>query len=34
MARRGVNPTVNAISTLIVAGLAVLIFASERLQRR
>lgn len=34
MARRGVNPEVNAISTIIVAGLGVLVFASERLQRR
>jgi spermidine/putrescine transport system permease protein len=34
MARRGVNPVVNAISTIVVAGLGALIFVSERLQRR
>ncbi|HYP14807.1 MAG TPA: ABC transporter permease, partial [Bryobacteraceae bacterium] len=34
MARRGANPAVNAISTLIVFGLGILIIASERLQRR
>lgn len=34
MARRGGNPEVNAISTLIVFGLGVLILASERLQTR
>ena len=33
MARRGVSPVVNAISTLIVLGLGVLILISERLQR-
>ncbi len=33
MARRGVNPSVNAISTLIVTALGVLILVSERLQR-
>ncbi|MBK5293513.1 MAG: ABC transporter permease [Acidobacteriia bacterium] len=32
MARRGVNPTVNAISALIVAGLGVFILIAERLQ--
>ncbi|BDC52325.1 hypothetical protein F183_A46400 [Bryobacterales bacterium F-183] len=34
MARRGVSPVVNAISTLIVLGLGVLILVSERLQQR
>lgn len=34
MARRGVSPVVNAISTMIVAVLGVLILVSERLQRR
>jgi spermidine/putrescine transport system permease protein len=34
MARRGSNPTVNAISTLIVACLGVLIVLSERLRER
>jgi spermidine/putrescine transport system permease protein len=34
MARRGVSPVVNAISTLIVMALGVLILASERLQRK
>jgi ABC-type spermidine/putrescine transport system permease subunit II len=33
MARRGANPVVNAISTLIVAGLGVLILLAERLAR-
>ncbi|MGH9666513.1 MAG: ABC transporter permease [Bryobacteraceae bacterium] len=32
MARRGVNPEVNAISTLIVVGLGALILVSERLR--
>ena len=32
MARRGANPVVNAISTLIVMGLGVLIVVSERLR--
>jgi spermidine/putrescine transport system permease protein len=32
MARRGANPVVNAISTLIVFGLGVLIIVSERLR--
>jgi spermidine/putrescine transport system permease protein len=34
MARRGANPVVNAISTMIVAGLGVLIIASERLSEK
>ena len=34
MARRGVSPVVNAISTLLVLLLGVLIVMSERLQRR
>ena len=34
MARRGGNPVVNAISTLITVGLGVVIVASESLQRR
>jgi spermidine/putrescine transport system permease protein len=34
MARRGGNPSVNAISTLIVFGLGVLILVSERLQAK
>ena len=34
MARRGVNPVVNAISTVIVFGLGGLILASERLRAR
>ena len=34
MARRGVDPAVNAISTLIVTGLGVLILLSERLQKQ
>jgi spermidine/putrescine transport system permease protein len=33
MARRGVSPMVNAISTLIVVGLGALVLLSERLQR-
>lgn len=33
MARRGSNPVVNAISTVIVVGLGVLIVVSERLRR-
>jgi spermidine/putrescine transport system permease protein len=34
MARRGANPVVNAVSTLIVVGLGLLIVASEQLQTR
>lgn len=34
MARRGANPVVNAISTLIAAGLGLLILFSQRLQRQ
>jgi spermidine/putrescine transport system permease protein len=34
MARRGANPVVNAVSTLIVLALGVLIVVSERLQSR
>jgi spermidine/putrescine transport system permease protein len=34
MARRGSNPVVNAISTMIVAGLGVLIVVSERLREK
>jgi spermidine/putrescine transport system permease protein len=34
IARRGGSPVVNAISTLIVAGLGLLILAAERLQAR
>lgn len=34
MARRGFNPTVNAISTLIVVGLGVLIVVGERLREK
>ncbi len=34
MAKRGVNPMLNAISTLIVVALGALILVSERLQRR
>jgi spermidine/putrescine transport system permease protein len=33
MARRGVNPALNAVSTLIVVGLGLLIMLSERLRR-
>ena len=33
MARRGANPVVNSISTLIVVGLGMLILVSERLQK-
>jgi spermidine/putrescine transport system permease protein len=33
MARRGVNPALNAISTLIVVGLGALVLLSERLRR-
>ena len=33
LARRGVNPALNAISTLIVVGLGVLVLLSERLRR-
>jgi spermidine/putrescine transport system permease protein len=34
MARRGANPVVNSISTLIVVGLGIVIIVSERLQTR
>jgi len=34
MARRGTNPVVNAVSTLIVFGLGVFILAAERLRER
>jgi spermidine/putrescine transport system permease protein len=34
MARRGVSPILNAVSTLIVMGLGVLVIASERLRSR
>jgi len=34
MARRGVNPAVNAISTIIVFGLGILIVISQRLEQR
>lgn len=34
LARRGVNPMLNAISTVIVVGLGVLVLISERLRRR
>jgi spermidine/putrescine transport system permease protein len=33
MARRGVNPVLNAVSTIIVIGLGILIMLSERLRR-
>jgi spermidine/putrescine transport system permease protein len=33
MARRGVNPVLNAVSTLIVVGLGALVMVSERLRR-
>jgi spermidine/putrescine transport system permease protein len=33
MARRGVNPVLNALSTIIVVGLGALILISERLRR-
>jgi len=33
MARRGVNPALNAISTIVVTGLGLLILVSERLRR-
>jgi spermidine/putrescine transport system permease protein len=33
LARRGVNPALNAVSTLIVVGLGTLIVLSERLRR-
>jgi spermidine/putrescine transport system permease protein len=32
MARRGVSPMLNAVSTLIVMGLGVLVIVSERLR--
>ena len=34
MARRGVSPMLNAVSTIIVAGLGVLVLVSERLRAR
>ena len=34
MARRGVDPAVNAISTIIITGLGLLILLSERLQKQ
>ncbi|HEY2842062.1 MAG TPA: ABC transporter permease [Bryobacteraceae bacterium] len=34
MARRGVNPALNAVSTLIVAGLGVMVLLSEKLRRK
>ncbi len=34
MARRGVNPAVNAVSTLIVVGLGALIVVSQRLEQK
>jgi ABC-type spermidine/putrescine transport system permease subunit II len=34
MARRGANPVVNSISTLIVVALGLLIVGSEKLQKR
>jgi spermidine/putrescine transport system permease protein len=34
LARRGVSPTVNALSALITVGLGILILCAERLQRR
>jgi spermidine/putrescine transport system permease protein len=34
MARRGANPVVNAISTMIVIGLGILIMLSERLREQ
>lgn len=34
LARRGFNPAVNAVSTLIVCGLGILILAGERLRQR
>ena len=34
MARRGVNPAVNAISTMIVVGLGMLIVISQRLEQK
>ncbi len=33
MARRGVNPVLNAVSTVVVAGLGTLVLISERLRR-
>ena len=33
MARRGVNPALNAISTVVVFGLGMLIMLSERLRK-
>ena len=34
MARKGVSPAVNAMSTLIVIGVGVLIVAAEKLQKQ
>ncbi|HXP84808.1 MAG TPA: ABC transporter permease [Bryobacteraceae bacterium] len=34
LARRGVNPVLNAVSTIIVAGLGALVLVSERLRHR
>jgi len=34
LARRGVSPMLNAVSTIIVAGLGGLVLASERLRAR
>lgn len=34
MARRGANPVVNAISTMVIGGLALLIVAAARLEKR
>jgi spermidine/putrescine transport system permease protein len=34
MARRGVNPAVNAISTIIVVGLGILILISQKLEEQ
>jgi spermidine/putrescine transport system permease protein len=33
MARRGVNPALNAVSTLVVFGLGLLVVVSERLRK-
>jgi spermidine/putrescine transport system permease protein len=34
IARRGANPTINAVSTLIVVGFGALIIISERVRQR
>ena len=34
MARRGVNPVLNAVSTIVVFGLGTLVLLSERLRAR